>query len=582
MKVLAVIEDKNRRLRAYLPDFISPFMACMTKYCSVHDAPNFANTNDYVCAHELETGSSASCNYVTHAKEHSNIFMLIDSDVLNETEGTNIAVTSENHLVLSISIDELFRLFGRKQITSSTSWSAFLARFTQAQLLQAAVNLPIPLEAVDIHARSTRGLAQYSEEDEMAVWTFPDGHTSFHFGQNLKRPYMYTLNDIPGIKAHFGSKTWAGIQDEIAFANNIKDIILEKDVSAKVTFSKCVPIVNGLMYFPSTENNLMYIQEAVELFWNQPYQYASIALLDFSEMIDTAASVACLKLSDCTLNSVVQDGCVWRVSFNVPNASSLTSNTPFLSFDGRWMTFDKISIIGANTLLLTLTETEIRFMKERDMQLTEKFAFNTNILKPTNGIEYWIRAQFNQVSAAMIAEAKTDLSTTYDGWSTLSSTVQNTLATNYAMEWLASPKKTEGANPARSFLFFVPNTSIYFHEYRMNSRLNYNGILIRGKMVGMLQSLRGQEFFEHTDHSYYKTRTLESVNSEKPSLVAGSESHILVYAPYEFLTTLEKPVDDNTLPNITVASDPYIERIAPEAVVHNPNEFRLLDIVSLS
>ena len=577
MEILAVIEAKNKRLRAYLPSFMHPFMACMTKYCSVHDVPNFANTSDYICAHALETGSDAECNYVECLKEHNDILMLLRTEIENETGSEAAASDSDNKLVLAISIDRLFSLFGRKPITTQTTWEAFIALFTQSQLLQAVQSLPIPALAVGLDGTATKGLASFEENETEDIWSFPDGSTYFEFNQVMHRPVAYTLDSTSGFQAHFGSRLLAGIEDEPAFLENAPDIILKKQNGSIINFASSIPFINGLMYRPSLYDAKLYVTGATDLFRHVSYQYSSVMLLDFTDL----GTLTTCGLSDCTLHSVTQNSNQWEVIFSIPEGYSFKGVTSFLSFDGRLMSFEKLHFLSDSSVLLILTDSEIKQMRARDMQLTERFVFNTNHLKITSNTEYWIRAQFNQLSAEMLELAKTELATTTDSWSTMTDEEKEIAATEYAMNWLDSPVITDGANHNRSFFFFIENENIYLHEYMIHSRLNYNSILAQGGMCGILQSVEGKEAFEFVALRYRNRQVLKAVDPEKQNLSYGSDLTVLGYAPYEFLTELNNNSVDSENTQVFVASTPYINRAAEAATIIHNNDFKLLDIVSL-
>ena len=556
MKLLAVIEDKNKRLRAYLPAFMSPFRACMTRYCSVHDVPNFANSDKYVCYHELSTGSGSACNYVNQLREDVNVFLLLETDIefVPPEEGVeqpNVALNDDGCLVITVSIDSLFTLFGRKNIVVGESWDDFLGSYTQEQLLQAVVQMPYPAITASLCGASTKGMTQGDVADPESVdgihWQFPNGDTYIDFGLIYKRPQAYTLDTIPGLTAHFGSIRIPNILDSTAYGHSLTDIVVEKDISCPVNFSKCIPVVNGLMYFPTMYNNKMYIQSASELFWNSTYQSSSVMLLDYSEILDDNDLIT-LKLSDCAFVKSKFNGKDYVLYVKLPEnyANKIKNDTMFTVLDGRLITFDRIRIVDKTTVAIYLNDAELRHMRERDMQLTSNIAFNEFSIKLVRTHLEWLQDLF-----AVDDELK-------------------------------SAESEDSINQNRSFFFFLPGNDIYINEYTVDDRLNYNGLIIHGNIAGMLQSCKGKEIFEHVILNYMDIRVLEHATGEKPDLVYGSDAHILGYAPYSYLTTLEKHTSNLVKQsNISLEAMPFVDRRAPEAVVQNTNQFRLLDIVKL-
>lgn len=555
MKLLAVIEDKNKRLRAYLPAFMSPFRACMTRYCSVHDVPNFANTDGYICYHELETGSASSCNYVNQVKEDASIFLLFETDIVFEppaegVEQPNVALNDDGCLIVTVSIDMLFALFGRKNITVGMSWDTFIASYSQEQLLQAVVQMPYPAITASLCGVSTKGLTGGNVSDPESPsgihWQFPNGDTYLDFGLVYKRPQAYTLDSIPGLTAHFGSVRLPNILDERAYGSSLTDIVLEKDVSCSVALSKCIPVVNGLMYTPTMMNNKMYIRSAAEVF-NLTYQSAAVMLMDYSELLDDS-DLQCLSLADCEFIDAKFNGKDYVLYVKLPAAyeTFLKNKTMFTVFDGRLVTFDKIRVHGKTTISIRFDNNELRHMRERDMQLVNNIPFNEFSIKLVRTHIDWLRDQFSTGDDLSLAD------------------------------------REDAINPKRSFFYFLPGRDIYINEYTVDDRLNYNGLIIHGNIAGMLQSCKGKEIFEHVILNYMDIRVLKHATGEKPDLVYGSDAHLIGYAPFNYLTTLENDISDLTRQsNISLEAMPFVDRRAPEAVVNSSNRFRLLDIVKL-
>ena len=554
MKLLAVIEDKNKRLRAYLPAFMSPFRACMTRYCSVHDVPNLASTDTYICHYELEHNTSRNCNYVDTMKENVNIFLLLETEILYEEPeaedgvvNPNVAVNDDGHLIVTVSIDMLFGLFGRKNITVDSTWDTFIGSYTQDQLLQATVQIPYPAITAGLCGVSTKGMTNGNVADGEVSWQFPNGDTYLDFGLEYKRPTAYTLDSIPGLDAHFGSIRLPGILDEPAYGHSLTDIVVEKDISCSVNLAKSIPVVNGLMYIPTMNEGKMYIKSAAELFWNHTYQSAAVMMMDYSELLGDENLIT-LKMSDCTFVDAKFNGKDYVLTVKLPDiyATKLQTGTMFTVLDGRLITFDMIRMRGTNVISIYLNDNELRYMRERDMQLTDNIRFNEFAVRPVRTHIEWLRAQFATGDALRNAESE------------------------------------DSVNQNRSFFFFLPDKDIYINEYVVDDRLNYNGLIIHGNIAGMLQSCKGREIFEHVILNYMDIRVLKHATGDKPDLVYGSDAHILGYAPYNYLTTLEKHISDTTRQSdISLESMPFVDRRAPETVLNSSNRFRLLDVVKL-
>ena len=183
------------------------------------------------------------------------------------------------------------------------------------------------------------------------------------------------------------------------------------------------------------------------------------------------------------------------------------------------------------------------------MQLTDNIKFNEFSIKLVRSHLEWLEAQFikgdDEDSVAALRAAESE----------------------------------DSINQNRSFFYFLPGKNIYINEYTVDDRLNYNGLIIHGNIAGMLQSCKGKEIFEHVILNYMDIRVLKHTTGAKPDLVYGSDAHILGYAPYNYLTTLENHVSGQA--NISLEAMPFVDRRAPEAVVQNTNKFKLLDIVKL-
>lgn len=554
MRLLAVIEDKNKRLRAYLPEFMNPFRSCMMRYCSVHDVPNFASTDGYICQHELETGSADNCNYVDAMRDDTNIYLLLNTDILYEEpvdgEGiypTNVALDDHGHLIVVVSIDMLFGLFGRKNIATDATWDTFLGSYTQNQLLQAVVQMPYPAITSSLCGAGTKGMTVGNVANGEVEWQFPDGNTYLDFGLIYKRPWAYTLDSIPGITAHFGAINMPGIVDEPAYGHSLIDIVVEKDLSCSVNLPNCIPVVNGLMYVPSMLNGRMYIRSASEMF-NGMYDNTAVMLMDYSEFLEDG-NLSILKLSDCSLVDCKFNGKDYVLTVKLPDAynDKFINETMFTVFDGRLITFDKVQAKGNGVISMTFNDNELRCMRERDMQLTNNIRFNEFVVKPIRSHLEWLEDLF--------------ASTTED---------------------IKIAEQEDSINQNRSFFFFIPEKDIYVNEYVVDDRLNYNGLIIHGNIAGMLQSCKGKEIFEHVVCDYMDMRILEHKTGEKPNLVYGSDAHLIGYAPYNHLTTLEKHISDLTRQSdISLESMPFVDRRAPDAVLDNSNKFRLLDVVKI-
>ena len=558
MKLLAVIEDKNKRLRAYLPEFISPFIACMTRYCSVHDVPNFASTDKYICYNELITGSAENCDYVDVMKENVNIILLLETDIKfnapdssNGVNQPNVALNDDGCLVITVSIKNLFNLFGRKQITADETWDSFISSYTQDQLLQAVVQMPYPAIASSLSGVGTKGVTEGDvadpESDNGIHWKFPSGDSYLDFGLIYERPTAYTLDSIPGIEAHFGSIKIPSVIDEPAYGNSLTDIVVQKDVSCPITFSNCIPVVNGLMYIPTLKNGKMYIRSAAELFWDCRYEIASVMFLDFSEILKNER-LTTVMLSDCQKISIKFDGKEYVLTVKFPEVyiPLLENGTLFTVIDGRLITFDNVGVRGRNVISIRLSDSLIMHMRERDIQLTDNVKFNEFTIKPVRSNIEWLNAQF------------------------------------FTGDDLKTVEGEESLNQHRSFFFFLPYKNIYINEYTVDDKLYHSGLITHGNVAGMLQGSKGLELFEHLILTYMDMRILKHSTGEKPDLVYGSDVHVLRYVPYNYLTTLENHIRDaSRQSNIALESVPIVDRLAPEAIQHDSKRFKLLDIVKL-
>ena len=616
MDILAIIEDRNKQLKAYLPAFVTPYMAESmpgTFYILVRTSLKVDRTEDV----EIICNTCGSVLGMTNP---------------GSLAGVNIATDEEDNLIVAVNYKQLFDLYSGMVITKDLTWEDILGCFTQEQALHAISMFPIPAMSCNIDGSSTAGKARFVQATGEGDWVRPTGEAYLDFGVIFKRPWVYTLDDIPGLTVHVGSDTLPGIRDELAFANHLNSIFVEKDASTPVVFTKSIPVVNGLMYYPSVNGNELVIKSAMELFFKQTYQYSSVMLIDFREFrsagesVDDPEPLEKFKLSDCTLRSVRDIGEAWEIIFSMPDSYSVQSKTAFISFDGRLIERPKYRFLNENTILLTLTKLEIQYMRERDVQLTESIAFNTNVIKLTNNVEEWIYYQFNQPAASLLVEARREVSTR-PNWINFVSrtnsddlpicpycgqvienaediayplpdtkiavhvdcsrealetyTAQEDAVIQYAMECLDSPGLFNGANSNRSFMFLVPGDNIYVHNFRISKRLDYNSLVFNGNIGGLLQSTKGKEIFEYVLSDYMDYHILKNVNPEKPDLVFGSDAHLIGYAPYEFLTTLERSDDTRPDHDTAFVSTPYIDNYAPDVVGNNTNNFNLLDILAI-
>ena len=292
-------------------------------------------------------------------------------------------------------------------------------------------------------------------------------------------------------------------------------------------------------------------------------------------------------------------------------------------------------------------------MRERDMQLTETVKFNARFIKVPDDAESWIKAQFTLFDDEVESNLRIRFENETFDWDKLSEEERDLLIAHEIL----SPS---GGNYFRSFITVLPVDEVYVHEYAVNTRLNYNGLLISGNVEGVLQSTKGHEIFEHVICKYMSQRTLtpvdfqtwvngsSSIFTQKANptvfrdidtsedvdydpivestaftdytcktkvgvvtaitkapetdivtaitvngvvytkkettmkrLLYGSDTHLVGYKPYEFLTTLESQMTYKDDLDTVFLSTPYIDRIANEAVKTNKMEFKLLDFVKL-
>lgn len=635
MEILAIIEDRNKQLKAYLPAFVSPYMA--------ESMPG----KFYILAKTtLKVDREADRQLICDT-----CGSLIGMTNPGSLERVNVATDDDDYLVAAFDYKKLFDLYEAIGITPNLTWEDILGSYSIEQALHSYVALPIPAMACNLDGSCTAGKANFDHLTGEGDWEPRSGKTYLDFGVLYKRPWVYTLDHIPGIEVHIGSDKFPGIRDSVAFASRLTDLIVEKDTSTPVIFDKAIPVVNGLMYYPSVNGSELVIKTGAELFIGQPiasgnfrmpkkqYQYSSIMLIDFREFLAAGENetepepIGKFKLSDCTLRKVVDRGEYWEIYFSIPNGYRLDRVTPFISFDGRLMDRTKFRMLNANTICLTLTNLEIQYMRERDMQLTGNIPFNSNVIKLKNDVRDWIFIQFNKPTEDLIRTARETLMAEDTSWidfsaNTLGSdtqvcpfcggtfdsesditypladstipihancavdavatyNAQETRVLNYAMECLNSPAVSSAANSNRSFMFLVPGTDVYVHKFRVTSRLDYNSLLFNGNIGGLLQSTKGKELFEYVISDYMDYHILKNVDTSKPNLVIGSDQHLIGYAPYEFLTTLERDIDppisgtDGPIQDIAYEAVPYINRYAPAVVGNDTNNFNLLDILAI-
>lgn len=499
MKLIAILENKQRRLRALLPEFVSPFDIFMTRYCSVHDELNENNDSRYICPH-----AGNNCHLVDVMKTGVDIHMLVQTDVQDATDFEGVAKNKDGFIVACFSVKTLMSRSGSQIVTPETTWSEFLGRFTTEQLHQAVSILPIPSMIVDRKGKSTTGstVVRTKANDPLIKifeWSYPTGSTYLNFNQNYKRPTAYTLDNLPGIEAHYGSHLYPDFLDRPHMITKSLDIAIKKDASCPVNLDNSLAIANGLLYYSGKENNQYYIYGATDVFVNQVFPYASVMLLDFSEIVQKE-SIQKTLFKDCIFDSVTDIGMEYEIIFSVPD-TDLFKKSVFVSFDGRLMRLDRYSIIGNSTIKLTVSKSEILHMRERDMQLTEKVAFGSRFIHIPDNTEDWIKGQFGIFSDAVINSTNLSLEEEIFSWEKMSDEEKEILLVNAVFG-------SSGGNVNRSFVCVLPVDNVYVHEYAFNSRVNYNGLLLNGYVEGVLQSTRGQEIFEHVICKFMNLRKL--------------------------------------------------------------------------
>ncbi len=646
MKLLAIIESKQKRLRAYLPEFVTPFDIFMTRYCVVHDELNENNDSRYVCPQH-----GNSCKLVDQLKEKTEIYLLVQTDVMDATDFEGVAKNKDGFIVACFSVRTLMSEFGMRVVTPSTTWDEFIGSFTGAQLRQSYKVLPIPSMVVDRKGRSTNGMATMNAYEGTTDWSYPTGITYLTFGQNIKRPTAYTLDSVPGITAHFTNHLMPGMVDRLHMVTMLPDISITKDASCKVDLDNSLAIANGLLYYSKTETNNYYLYGATDVFTNQVFPYAAVMMLDFSDMyVNKSMSKYLFKELD--LISVSDQGLDYEIILSMPDFD-LTGKTPLISFDGRLLRFDRVFQIGPNTIRFLVSKSEIQHMRERDMQLTETVKFNTRHIKLLDNVEDWIKAQFGIFEQSVLDQVVTRLEADTFRWEDMTDEEHELLIADEVFG-------PTGGNCFRSFVAVLPVDEVYEHEYLVNSRVNYNGLLISGNVEGVLQSIRGLEIFEHVICKYMSQRVLTPVDfqtwvngsssvftqkanpevfidldaseqgdydpevestaytdyscntkvgtisaitkaedtdivtsitvndvvytkkeTNMDNLLYGSDTHLIGYQPYEFLTTLESQSNYLHDPDTAFLSTPYIDRMAKEATDPDLMVFRLLDFVKL-
>ena len=648
MELLAILESRQRRLRAFLPEFVTPFDIIMTKHCAVHDEPNENNDSRYTCPN-----AGSSCNIVSQMKVKSDVYMLVRTDVMDATDFEGVAKDKDGFIVTCFSIKTLKSKFGMQPITPSTTWEEILGWYTREQLGQSYKVLPIPTMAVDRKNRSTNGLATLSPTtpETTTNWSYPSGVSYLSFKQKFKRPTAYTLDNIPGIVGHFTNHLTPGLVDRTYMVHQSPDLSITKDISCPINLDNCLPVANGLLYFSKTVDRNYFIYGATDVFVNQVFPYASVMMLDFSEIVGNNPIEKYL-CKDCKLESLTDLGMEYEIIFSIPE-SDLNGKTALVSFDGRLMPFDRAVIIGDKSIKVRVSKSEILHMRERDMQLTETVDFNTRFIKVPGNDEAWIKGQFSLFDEEETESLRSEFASGVFRWDELSEEEQHLMIASKIL----SPS---AGNYFRTFVTVLPVNEVYVHEYAVNSRINYNGLFINGNVEGVLQSTKGYEIFEHVICKYMSQRTLTPVDFQtwingsssvftqkaNPSvfidldpsedanydpevestaytdytcktkvgiitditkepdtdivssitvdgviytkkettmerLLYGSDTHLVGYKPYEFLTTLESQMNYKNDLDTVFLSTPYIDRMANEAVETNRMEFKLLDFVKL-
>ena len=536
MVLLAVIKDKNKCLKAYFPHTMTPYLALSPEHASMFG---------------------------------SNTFLLFESNLVYGGEPTNnVGITENGRVAVVVSVDSLFNQYGSVIVTETTSWDGILNQYTEDQLLHSFVDMPYPAVISGLGGYCVSGTTAASNLSNGVVeFKHTNGDCYTDFGLNLLRPQAYTLDSYPGLNAHFGSWNIPGVVDESAYGHFLSDLVIQKDISCSVDFDNCIPIVNGLAYKPFMKNGLMYIKSATELFRHTTYSYSAVMLMDFSEF-GASSPLKHVQMSDCSLISSVFNGGKYCITISLPETVTVDQlSTIFTMFDGRMLTFDHVSVLGPNVIMISLSENEIRDMRIRDMQLENNIDFNSIVVKLRKPTSEWISDLFEP-----------DSETTRE-----------------------DPLHFERPNKNRFFFSILQTNGIYINDYLIDKKLGYNCLHINGNIGGMLQSCKGKEIFEHVIVNYMDQHHLEHKTYSEKSIMYGSDAHLIGYAPYEFITTLDKrkelvynkvntdgsrtltevAISETLQPTTALVSAPYVDRVAPDVTIPDNHLFRMVDIVKL-
>lgn len=540
MKLLAVIKDKNRCLKAYFPEVMSPYLALNKKFKELFGPQTF---------------------------------LMFESDLtLEEDVDANVGITENKKVVVLVSINNLITWYGtpsgvtNNEFPESMSWDQFLEGYSDSALMRSYEIMPYPAMTSCLNGYCVRGVTNAPDlQNGEVIYKYPNSQCYLDFGMNVIRPQAYTLDTYPGLTAHIGSSKYSGLIDETVYRHILTDIVIEKDVSCPVNLRNCVSIVNGLAYMSEFKNGRMYIKSAMEVVGHVSYNYQSVMLMDFSAF-NPNAHIDLVKFSDCELVDISFDGVAYNITINLPDQYSFNDSTVMTWFDGRFLTFDKVCVIGKSSVCISVYESEIRNMRESDMYLTGNLEFNNATVKTYKSDIDWLNALF--VEPKTESKDDTDL----------------------------EEYERDSINTDRSFFSIIKTTGIYINDYLVDDKLSYNSLLTYGNIGGMLQNCRGKEIFEHVIVNYMDQHYLKHKSDSEKDIVYGSDAHLLGYAPYGFLTSLykQKKFMYNTLkrstmnsvsgskqPQVAMASMPYIDRTAPDAIVPDNQLFRLLDIVKV-
>lgn len=549
MELLAVIKDKNKCLKAYLPGMMTPYIALSEKF-----SERFGDKTFLLFKSDL-------------------VF-----DVADEVE-RNVGVTEDGRIVVIVSLANLFVKHGKpSSITEATTWDTLLASYDSDALVSSYANMPYPSITSGLSGSCIRGITDAPDlKNGNVVYKYPNKSCYLDFGMNLIRPQAYTLDSHPGIEAHFGAWDYPGLMDEHAYGSILSDLIIKKDISCPVNFSNSIPIVNGLAYFPSLKDDKMYARSAVELFGHKSYDYSSVMLMDFSSFgSSTLRAIKNIKFTGFRTKSIEYTGSVYNIVVTLPNEYSIEGKTLLTWFDGRLLTFDRVKALDPTTVLITISDIEVRAMRDRDMHLVDNVQFNSAAIKLHKSNLEWVNALFVDPETQEERDA-------------------------YA---------TDAINTQRSFFTVIETSDVYINDYLLVDRLCYNSFIIAGNIGGMLQSCTGKEILDHVIVNYMDQRYLTHRTDSSKDIVYGSDAHLIGYAPYEFLSSLNNEkkylynlerhlvdLDDGSKaisdeydatvvppekqPTSALISMPYVNRIAPDAVVEDKQLFRMLDLVKV-